>query len=107
MRKINLKKPSKKKIPAKKKFIKKSVKRLCIRKKPLLEDIIKALEKEEDSYIFPHTWTQDLLCPYCGHNNSDSWKNGNDSGEQECANCGEIYSFDEFMFCSDYRIANE
>ena len=41
--------------------------------------------------------TSEIVCPYCGHEESDSWEaNGGDEGdfEHDCNNCGKR------LFCS-------
>jgi len=38
-------------------------------------------------------YTNELVCPYCGHEFSDSWER-EDRGEFECYECDKNFSFD-------------
>jgi len=38
-----------------------------------------------------HEYTREIVCPYCGREQSDSWEYGDD-GEIDC-DCGETYTF--------------
>lgn len=40
-----------------------------------------------------HEWSNDPLCPYCGHKAQDAWEWGADteSGTHECGNCEKEY----------------
>jgi hypothetical protein len=40
-----------------------------------------------------HDYTDEIVCPYCGYEFSDSWEIGADSGEEECYECGEKFEF--------------
>jgi len=41
-----------------------------------------------------HEYTRNMVCPYCGHENMDSWEyapDKEDLGEVECGECGRNY----------------
>lgn len=41
-----------------------------------------------------HEWTDELVCPHCGHVHSDSWEmNSGDEGDwdMECHECDETF----------------
>lgn len=47
-----------------------------------------------------HCGTDEVVCPYCGYEYSDSWtfnEDGVQQGEEQCAECGE-----KFMFETEY-----
>lgn len=44
-------------------------------------------EPEDEDY------TEQITCPYCGYENSDSWEAGDDEDEYECPRCGSVFSY--------------
>jgi len=44
-------------------------------------------EPEDEDY------TEQITCPYCGYENSDSWEAGDDEDEYECPCCGSVFSY--------------
>ena len=49
-----------------------------------------------NSYVWEKYKTsleQEMICPYCGHVQRDSWEIPGDDGEVECGLCGEEFSF--------------
>lgn len=41
-----------------------------------------------------HVLTDDLVCPYCGHAQSDSWECGESSEEYHCGECHKKFSYE-------------
>ena len=44
-----------------------------------------------------HEFTREIVCPHCGHKESDSWDFGsgvNDSGEHTCGECDQDFEWD-------------
>jgi hypothetical protein len=37
--------------------------------------------------------TDEIVCPYCGHEGSDSWEYSRDSGEIECGRCCQEFNY--------------
>ena len=35
-----------------------------------------------------------IICPYCGEENEDSWEFGDSEDEQECYECGKYFSWE-------------
>ena len=55
-----------------------------------------------------HNYTDEIVCPYCGHEFGDSWEIDADSGEEECYECGkkfEFYRHIEVSYCT-YEITD-
>lgn len=44
-------------------------------------------EPEDEDY------TEQITCPYCGYENSDSWEAGDNEDEYECPYCGSVFSY--------------
>lgn len=38
-------------------------------------------------------YTRQITCPYCGHENGDSWEADDDEDECECPCCGSVFSY--------------
>ena len=38
-----------------------------------------------------HEYTDNIVCPYCGAIDEDSWEYEDDSGEMECGDCGKEF----------------
>lgn len=48
-----------------------------------------------------HKYTDNAVCPYCGHEDYDSWELGCDNdecGESECGSCGKAYIWIRHVF---------
>ena len=41
-----------------------------------------------------HQYTSEIVCPYCGHEHSDSWELNHDSGEFECYECEKEFHYE-------------
>ena len=42
-----------------------------------------------------HEWTEDIVCPYCGDVDRDSWEwndGAEGDGESECGECGRAFT---------------
>ncbi|AFK87433.1 MULTISPECIES: hypothetical protein [Thermoanaerobacterium] len=37
--------------------------------------------------------TEEMICPYCGYANPDSFEFGDNEGERECENCGKMFEY--------------
>ena len=47
--------------------------------------------------------TDEITCPWCGHEQSDSWEVSDSSDDEECGNCDKRYSYErhvEVTYCS-------
>lgn len=44
-----------------------------------------------------HEYTPDLVCPYCGYVNRDSWEIGHDEGETNCNRCEKLYEYERHI----------
>ena len=40
-----------------------------------------------------HEYTNEIVCPHCGAEWSDSWECANDYGEEECDECEKKFSY--------------
>lgn len=40
-----------------------------------------------------HEYTDEIICPHCGHKYSDCWEWGDDEGVEECYNCYKPFSW--------------
>lgn len=47
----------------------------------------------EDEEAEEQNYTDDIVCPYCGHTEGDSWECSDEEDEHECVNCGSIFSY--------------
>jgi len=49
-----------------------------------------------------HDFTDEVVCPYCGHVHSESYEfgNGADDGEDECGECGKKFSWSRMISVS-------
>lgn len=43
---------------------------------------------------FDHLYTDEIVCPHCGYEYSDSWELNGSSGEQECPECYEPFELE-------------
>lgn len=41
-----------------------------------------------------HENTQNIVCPYCGWEDTDSWEQTPNNGEAECARCGKTFHYE-------------
>ncbi len=37
--------------------------------------------------------TDELVCPWCGYKDPDSWELADEDGEYECPNCGHVFEY--------------
>jgi DNA-directed RNA polymerase subunit RPC12/RpoP len=44
-----------------------------------------------------HEFTKNVVCPYCGFENKDSWELEDWSDNYECPNCEEKFSFTRYV----------
>jgi len=42
-------------------------------------------------------YSQDMVCPYCGHAQSDSWEFDRDDGEAECGDCDRTFRYSRYV----------
>jgi len=63
-------------------------------------------EQFSQEYADNYQWEEDktmlkkeMVCPYCGCENGESWEVKADDGEIECDECGK-----EFMYCRNYEV---
>lgn len=71
-----------------------SIGKLCDACKRLEEKAAKA--KQRALYVSGEEvpqYTDEITCPYCGHEESDSWEHGDEDDSFECGNCGRIFSY--------------
>ncbi len=40
-----------------------------------------------------HEWTNEVVCPYCGYEFSDSYEFGDSDGDIECDECEKLFYF--------------
>ena len=38
--------------------------------------------------------TEELVCPWCGYSDPDSWELADSDGNYECSSCGEIFEYE-------------
>ncbi len=58
-----------------------------------MDDIVRKLMEED----IDHEYTSDLVCPYCGNKESDSWEyreSDGFTGEIECGRCEKHYKYE-------------
>ena len=51
-------------------------------------------------------YTDEIVCPYCGHKNHDSWEYNDNGGKTECVECGEIFDLVvdiDITYCTSKR----
>lgn len=49
---------------------------------------------ENNSEPIDHQYTRNLVCPYCGYEDLNSWECTHDSGEEICGSCGEEFEYE-------------
>lgn len=65
--------------------------------KPCEEKERKERIAERKEKGFEHEYTQEIVCPHCGYEQSDSWESG--EGEHDCPECGEIFEVERIVTC--------
>lgn len=50
-----------------------------------------------ESKEIDHTYTENIVCPYCGHEDIDSWEAQSDHGEYECGMCDELFFYERIV----------
>ncbi len=48
-------------------------------------------EAEEQEFKY------NIICPYCGYENQDSWECSDDEDEEICGNCGSTFSYERIV----------
>lgn len=57
-----------------------------------IQDVfVKNEEPEEQQF------TSNIVCPYCGYENQDSWECSDDEDEEICGNCGSTFSYERIV----------
>ncbi len=46
--------------------------------------------------------TDNIICPYCGYENADSWEADESDDHYECPNCGSYFSYEREVSVSYY-----
>jgi hypothetical protein len=41
-----------------------------------------------------HEYTEEIVCPYCGEEQTDSWELSANSGELDCGNCENKFTYE-------------
>ena len=44
-----------------------------------------------------HSYTNQIVCPYCGYEHCDSWEYDSDSGDIECAACERAFFYERHV----------
>lgn len=55
------------------------------------QDFIKENEPEKQNY------TNNIICPYCGYEDMDSWECSDSEDEEICGNCGSTFSYERIV----------
>lgn len=55
---------------------------------------------------FDHILTREMVCPYCGEENRDSWECTADEGEHDCGSCEKTYRYERRYRYSTERIGD-
>ena len=64
------------------------------------EEISRKAEVEERiAKGFEHEYTDEITCPHCGYENSDSWEREESSQDEECSECEKKYSYQRIIIC--------
>lgn len=51
-----------------------------------------SIERESAREI-DHEFTDEIVCPHCGHEHGDSWEWRGDDGEADCDDCGKPFEW--------------
>lgn len=54
----------------------------------------KLIEEEIKQFNGDTNFTNNIICPYCGSEDGDSWEETQDWGEIECGNCYKTFYFE-------------
>lgn len=57
-----------------------------------------------DKKVIDHDYTDNIICPYCGAEYTDSWELSDNSGTEECSNCGKNFNFERIItveYCTE------
>lgn len=46
---------------------------------------------------FDHSYTDEIVCPYCGCIDRDSWEVQPDSADMQCGDCGETFDYNRII----------
>lgn len=65
-----------------------------------LETINRAIKKQQQAMHIDHNGTRNLICPYCGNEELDSWECKHDSDEYQCKSCGEFFEYEREVLVS-------
>lgn len=41
-----------------------------------------------------HSYTEEIVCPYCGYEHENSWEWEGSGGREECAECGKEFKWE-------------
>lgn len=41
-----------------------------------------------------HEYTREIVCPYCGYEDGDSWEEEHNDGEKECGRCSKNFFYE-------------
>lgn len=55
---------------------------------------------------FEHKFTNEITCPYCGYEESDSWESADSDDERLCDECGEVFEMQrniEVTYCTSKK----
>lgn len=70
---------------------------MCYKDNTKLSCLVKKLENQE---VFvegkdpeDEDYTNNIICPFCGYENLDSWEKPDGEETNECENCGSIFSY--------------
>lgn len=61
--------------------------------------VVKDIEKEKERQRYVDgeeepTFTDEIVCPWCGHEQGDSWEAPDSDEECECYECGKIFAYE-------------
>jgi predicted RNA-binding Zn-ribbon protein involved in translation (DUF1610 family) len=59
--------------------------------------------REKIAKEMDHIFTNEMICPYCGEEQTDPCEEEDDSGEYECEGCGKIFRYNRHTtieYCS-------
>jgi transposase-like protein len=44
-----------------------------------------------------HKYTDEIVCPYCGNEHTDSWEVKDDDGDFECHDCEQAFDYERVV----------
>lgn len=56
----------------------------------------------ENNNKIDHVMTRNVVCPYCGYEDSGSWELKGE--ETECQSCGKKYGFERMFYYNTWKI---